>query len=227
MDGHAVRGYGNGRIGLGRRAALLLIDFQYLLTNSESPMYGGKSAEAALFHTERLVRTARELGLKIIYTTVGYRKDGQDMGFWPLKVRHLSICTEGSRWTRIPDEIRPADSDVVIKKRMASAFFGTDLITLLNLERIDTVIVCGGTTGGCVRATVVDAFQNGIRVVVPRECTFDMDEEAHRVNLNDINKRYGDVLYSEELVQEIRDAYGDDVRAGGGVKEVCNLSEEK
>ena len=208
LDGHTVRGYGNSRIGFGKRAALLIVDFQCLLTDPESPMWGGNAVEKALSHTARLITVVRELGLKVFYTTVGYRKDGQDMGFWPLKVRHLPICTVGSRWTRIPDEISPIQGEIVIQKRMASAFFGTDLITLLNFHSVDTLILCGGTTGGCVRATVVDAFQNGFRAMVPKECTFDMDTEAYEVNLKDIDKRYGDVMAVDELIQKLRNVYG-------------------
>ena len=78
----------------------------------------------------------------------------------------------------------------------------------MNFERIDTLIVCGGTTGGCVRATVIDAFQNGFRTIVPKECTFDMDKEAYEVNLKDIDKRYGDVMLTDELVQKLQELYG-------------------
>ncbi|MCZ7664511.1 MAG: isochorismatase family protein [Thermoleophilia bacterium] len=207
-----ARGYGSGRVGLGDRPAVLVIDFQGLLCDPESPMYGGEAVDEALSSTARLLRVAREVGLPVFYTTVGYRADARDMALWPLKVRHLPICVAGSRWTRIPEQIAPREDEIVLPKRMASAFFGTDLLALLNAARIDSVIVCGGTTGGCVRATVVDAFQYGLRALVTSSCTLDMDPLAHRVNLQDIDKRYGDLVELDQLLGELRMRFGNAAR---------------
>jgi len=207
MDGHVSRGYGIDRIGLGDKPAVLVVDFQALLTDPASPMWGGEKVDAALGATSRLIGLARELGLKVLYTTVGYAEDGGDLALWSSKIKHLPICVRGSRWTEIPEAIAPLEGELVFPKRMASAFFGTDLIAFLVLERIDSLIVCGGTTGGCVRATAVDAFQHGFRVSVPRECTIDMDPNAYEVNLQDIDKRYGDVVALEELLAQLKDRF--------------------
>jgi maleamate amidohydrolase len=204
MDGHVSRGYGQNSIGLGEKAAILVVDYQALLTDPASPMWGGEQVSGALSATARLLKVARELGLRVFYTTVGYAADGRDMALWPLKIKHLPMCVRGSRWTEIPDVIAPLDTELVFPKRMASAFFGTDLLTFLVMDRIDSLVVCGATTGGCLRATVVDGFQYGFRVVVPRECTIDMDPAAYDVNLQDIEKRYGDVVSLDALLEDLK-----------------------
>jgi maleamate amidohydrolase len=207
MDGHESRGYGQKRIGLGEKAAVLVVDYQALLCDPASPMWGGEQVDVALENTARLLEVARELKLRVFYTTVGYAADGSDLALWAYKIKHLPMCVRGSKWTEIPKIIAPRESDLVFPKRMASSFFGTDLLTFLTMERIDTLLVCGGTAGGCVRATVVDAFQYGFRVMVPPECTIDMDPTALAVNLQDINKRYGDVLPLGALIEELRQTY--------------------
>jgi maleamate amidohydrolase len=193
-------GYGQGRVGFGEQPALIVVDFQKAFTSKESPLGGSPYIISAVAKTKELIAAAREADIPIIYTVVGYRADQQDMGLWPAKVRTLANVTLGSRWVEIDDELTVLDEDIVLVKKMPSAFFNTDLTNILIKKRIDTVIIAGCTTSGCVRATAVDSFSYGFRTIVAVECVGDQGLEPHRANLFDINNRYGDIVKNEEIV---------------------------
>jgi maleamate amidohydrolase len=193
-------GYGQGRVGFGEKLALIVVDFQKAFTSKESPLGGSPLITEAVKKTKELIAAARHAEVPIIYTVVGYREDQQDMGLWPAKVSTLSNVTLGSLWVEIDDELSVLDEDIVLVKKMPSAFFNTDLTNILIKKRIDTVIVAGCTTSGCVRATAVDSFSYGFRTIVAKECVGDQGLEPHRANLFDINNRYGDIVGNEEII---------------------------
>jgi maleamate amidohydrolase len=197
---YQAAGYGQGRVGFGEQPALIVVDFQKAFTSKESPLGGSPYITAAVKKTKELIAAARQADVPIIYTVVGYREDQQDMGLWPAKVSTLSNVTLGSEWVEIAEELTVQDEDIVLVKKMPSAFFNTDLTNILIKKRIDTVIIAGCTTSGCVRATAVDSFSYGFRTIVAEESVGDQGLEPHRANLFDINNRYGDIMKNEEIV---------------------------
>jgi nicotinamidase-related amidase len=134
-----------------------------------------------------------------VYTTLGpYREDMQDVGPLAYKVPGLRIFTAGSPWAQIDDRLEVRPEDYVVWKKWQSSFHGTDLATILVHRRIDTVVVTGCVTSGCVRATVVDACTHGFRVIIPRECVGDRTAEIHEANLFDMNAKNADVIPTAE-----------------------------
>ena len=185
------------RVGFGRRPAVLVVDFFYGCTD---PAYlGGGSVSEAVDQTAALLPAARAAGAPVIYTVTQYRPDGLDAGFFGVKVPLLRLFQEGSKAVEIDSRVTPGPADHVIVKKMASAFFGTSLGSLLaSLER-DTVIVTGCTTSGCVRASVVDACSSGYRVIVPRECVGDRAPAPHDASLFDMDAKYADVVDTADV----------------------------
>lgn len=204
LNPYQKAGYGQGKVGFGERPAILVVDFQKAFTLSESPLGGSPLITAAVRKTQDLLSVAREVDIPIIFTAVGYREDQQDMGLWPLKVSSLSSVTLGSKWVEIDDELEVSEKDIVLIKKMPSAFFNTDLINILIRQQIDTVIITGCTTSGCIRATAIDSFSYGFRTVVAEECVGDQDIEPHQANLFDISNRYGDILSNSEIISGIK-----------------------
>lgn len=178
--------------GFGERPALLVIDVQTKNTGPNEPIIDaidasptamGTLAWQALEHIQRLLAAARNTDVPVIYTrSVPPAYDDPT---------HPDLD--------IVEAIAPAEDDPVIDKAYASPFNRTDIISLLTQQRIDTVVVTGGTTSGCVRATVVDAQSHGYSVVVPHECTFDRIDASHRVGLLDMWMKYAEVLDRDEV----------------------------
>ena len=195
--------YGGPQIGWGKAPALLLVDFQRCFTDIGAPLGGGDHIRKALGNTSVLLKFARSKAVPIIYTMVAWRKDKKDMGFWPIKIPKLTECVIGSHWAQISEEITPEENDFVLAKKMPSAFFGTELLNILISEGIDTNIIAGVTTSGCVRATIIDSFSYGFRTIVVQDCCGDKTEEAHHVNLNDVNSRYADVISLESCLRHL------------------------
>jgi nicotinamidase-related amidase len=148
-----------------------------------------------------LLRETREAGFPVIYTTVAYGEaDKQVARAFIEKVPALLTLEAGSRWVEIDPRIAPRPREPVLTKLFASAFFGTPLQALLTAAGVDTLIVTGASTSGCVRATVVDALQHGFRPVVPREAVGDRNPAAHEANLYDLDTKYADVVSMDEVV---------------------------
>jgi maleamate amidohydrolase len=138
----------------------------------------------------------------VVYTTVSYGAgDRVAAAAFIAKVPVLLTLEAGSRWVEIDPRIAPRPNEPVLNKLFASAFFGTPLASLLTAAGIDTLIVTGASTSGCVRATVVDALQHGFRPLIPREAVGDRNPAAHEVNLFDMDAKYGDVLSLEETLR--------------------------
>lgn len=191
-------GFGQ-RCGAGRAPAVVVIDLATAFTDAGSPL--GAELASVVASTARLLRRAREHELPVLYTTVEYDRAGLDVAeVFLTKVPALRMLVEGSRWCEIDPAVAPADGEPVLRKRFASGFFGTDLEDRLRALGVDTVILVGASTSGCVRATAVDAVQRGLRVLVPREAVGDRDARAHTANLSDIDAKYGDVISLEEAL---------------------------
>jgi maleamate amidohydrolase len=189
-----------GRVGFGQSPALLIIDFIKAYTTPGSPLYAAPGVPDAVRASQPLLAAARAAAVPIIYTTVVYASDGRDGGIFVQKVPALRQLTHDSPLVAIVDELRPQPNELVIEKKYASAFFGTHLAATLTAMRVDTLIMVGCSTSGCIRASAVDGMQHGFRVIVPRECVGDRAPEPHFANLFDIDSKYGDVVSLEEVM---------------------------
>ncbi len=197
-DVYGERGFG-GRQGAGRRPALVVIDLNYAFTDPESPLHC--DTDGAVAAPARLLQAAREGGAPVAFTTLEYDEAAKRVArAFIAKAPALTMLTPGSRWARIDDRIAPEPGEPVLLKLFASAFFGTALQPMLTAAGVDTLIVTGASTSGCVRATVVDAVQHGLLVLVPREAVADRAQSAHEASLVDIDAKYGDVVTLEEAV---------------------------
>mgnify|MGYP000924606062 FL=1 len=140
----------------------------------------------------------------MIYTKVLYNKNFKDGGIFIQKVPVLKKMVEGELLAEIVPQLPPAESDIIIVKQYASAFFGTSLAATLTSMGIDTLILTGCSTSGCIRASAVDGMQYGFRVIVPRECVGDRHPGPHEANLFDINSKYGDVVSKDEVMEYLK-----------------------
>lgn len=208
-----VAGYG-GQAGFGARPALLVIDVSYGFTGDRpEPIlesikrWGNSCGEESWVAIERIARLAeafRARRLPVIYSTGVARDDNWDAGSWSWKNSRTGetvVPTENSRGTNeIVDELRPRPQDVVVLKQKPSAFFGTNLVSYLNLLGCDSVILTGTTTSGCVRATAIDAFSYNYRCAVIEDACFDRCQASHAITLFDLHCKYADVVMTEEAI---------------------------
>ena len=189
-DTYSSVGYGSFNIGYGSRAAVLAVDWQVAFTDPKFPLGGLERLHRARDQTAALLKVARARGLPIAACYTAYGSE-RDMPLWKVKtVRERFIY--GDACTAMDPKIYDA-SDFTYCKNAPSMFFQTPLITFLVRQNVDTVIVTGCTTSGCVRATIVDAFSYGFRVQVPEDCCGDAEEGPHRDALRDCARRYCDV----------------------------------
>jgi maleamate amidohydrolase len=182
-----------------RRPALLVIDLSLGFTDPTSPL--ACDADAAVDATGELLSAAREVGAPVAFTTVAYEPDDfATAEVFMQKVPALRVLRAGHRWTEIDPKVAPNPGEPILRKLFASAFFGTELRAWLAAGEIDGLVVTGASTSGCVRATVVDAVQNGLPAFVAREAVADRDRRAHDQAMADIDAKYGSVISLEEAL---------------------------
>ena len=196
------RGAFDGSLGFGRTPALILIDFVEAYFAKASPLYAG--VEDALVAALGIRAAARESGIPVIYTNVVYEPGGADGGVFYRKVPALEVFERGNPLGDWPAGLEPAAGEIVISKQYASAFFGTSLASTLTANGIDTLIITGVTTSGCVRATCIDTISHGFIPVVVREAVGDRHEGPHEANLFDMNAKYGDVVDADVVIEYLR-----------------------
>lgn len=182
----------------GSRPAVVVIDFSCGFTDPTCPL--GADMTPAVEATRRLLDAARSKDLPVIFTTIGFEANGRDGGLWLEKVPALGQLEVGGRWVEIDPRLGPREDETVVLKKGASGFFGTNLASILVSQRVDTVILCGATTSGCVRATAIDLLQYGWPTLVPRECVGDRAQAPHDANLFDIQAKYADVVSVEDAI---------------------------
>lgn len=193
------RGVWDNRIGFGTSAALIVIDFVRGYTSEWSPLFA-PGVQTAVEQTVDLLRAARDASIPVIHTTVSYEPTHFfNGGAWIQKAPVLK-CLADPELGRFCEEVEPAVGEVIVAKQYASAFFGTSLAAMLTAARIDTIVLVGCTTSGCIRATAIDGVQHGFRTIVVEECVGDRHEAPHRANLFDINSKYGDVIPKQEAL---------------------------
>jgi maleamate amidohydrolase len=195
------RGIG-ARTGFGERPAVLVIDMAVAFNDPSYKVGADQTPAVAAIAT--LLPVAREAGAPVYFTTTAYHSDGRDAGMFARKIPALLELQLGERAVEIDPRLAPAKGEHVIYKKYASSFFGTNLLSLLVYDQVDTLILTGCSTSGCVRAAAIDAVSYGFRVVVPETCVSDRAEGPHYANLFDINAKYGDVLPLEEVIGYLR-----------------------
>ena len=192
----------SSRSGYGTRPALLIVDFINGFTDPGTGLGGDYGAELSV--TAKLLGEFRARALPVCFTTVAYEPHLRDGGQFVAKIPALSILVKGSEWVKVDERIRPRPSERVVLKKYASAFFDTRLDMELQGLGVDTVIIVGCTTSGCIRASAIDSMQNGFRTVVVRDAVGDRAQTPHEVNLFDIDARYGDVVSSRDVLEYLR-----------------------
>lgn len=195
------RGFGN-KVGFGERPALLIIDFIKGFTDTACPL--GSKLDAEVSATKQLLELFRENNLPVHFTTTAYDEKMVSAGVFVKKVPSLAHLKFGSEWIEIDDRLSPNVGEVVWTKQYASAFFGTALASALSAQKVDTLIVTGCTTSGCVRASAVDSCQHGFLTNVVRECVGDRSASAHESNLNDLDAKYADVILLEDALKYVQ-----------------------
>ncbi|SLN66041.1 Maleamate amidohydrolase [Roseivivax jejudonensis] len=194
-------GFGND-MGWGARPLLLVIDVTRAFTEADRPL--GSDGTALVSAVNRLVGAARSGGVPIMFTRVAYdRPDLSDAGLWARKIGTLGDLVDGGAGVEMDPRLDCTPTDPVLTKKYASCFFGTDLASRLTSAGIDTLVVAGLSTSGCVRATVVDAIQLGFRPIVVEDAVADRWQDAHRQSLADMAAKYADLTSVDAAVERL------------------------
>jgi len=183
--------------GMGNKPALIVVDIVNGFTDPTCPL--GAEAGEVVTANVALMDAFHKAGLPVVLTTVIYRSDDEATVF-RARVPALNLLTPDSEWVQFDPRLPIQDTDLQLEKRHASSFHGTNLDEWLKARGVDSVVVTGLTTSGCVRATAVDGLQNNYKVLVPREACGDRDPEAHNANLYDMNAKYADVVSLETVL---------------------------
>ena len=197
---YAHAGFGGG-LAFGDRPALIVVDVVQAYLRKDSSLYAG--VEEALASMLRLIDAARRLAVPIIYTNVVYQAHGADGGLFYRKVPALKLFDAGSSFGAFADGVAPLPGELVVTKQYASAFFGTSLASTLQAWRVDTVIIGGFSTSGCVRATALDALQHGFAPFLVREACGDRNPEVQAANLFDLQAKYAEVVDEQDLIERL------------------------
>ncbi|MGB5626803.1 MAG: isochorismatase family protein [Woeseiaceae bacterium] len=196
------RGAFDGSLGFGEKPALILVDFVQAYFEESSPLYAG--VDDALASALRIREAARAAGIPVFYTNVVYQEGGVDGGVFYRKVPALEAFVAGSPLGNWPQGLEPAEDEIVLSKQYPSAFFGTALANELTKRGIDTLIITGLTTSGCIRATCVDTMSHGFIPIVVADACGDRHRAPHEANLFDMNAKYGDVVNEKTIVRYLK-----------------------
>lgn len=185
-----------GELVLGSQPALIVVDASLGFTDPDSPL--GADFSPQIGAIAQLTELARQRGWPVIFTTVWYEHEDEAAVF-RRKIPALNALAKGSRLAGIDPRLTVSSGDCVLRKLHASAFHGTELDASLRARNVDSLVICGFTTSGCVRATAVDALQYGYPAVVVEDAVADRDAQAHRANLYDLQAKYCAVLPLDQL----------------------------
>jgi nicotinamidase-related amidase len=194
-------GFGH-RVVRGDRPAVVVVDLTNGFTDASLPT--GADLDDVVAQTRHLVDTAREAAIPVVFTTIAFDRARLESSTWLRKATGMAALVEGSSLVAVDTRLGQRPEEALVTKHGASAFFGTDLSAILNSQGVDTVVIAGATTSGCVRATAVDAVQSGFTVLVPRECVGDRASGPHEANLFDIDEKYGDVISVDDAIHYIQ-----------------------
>jgi maleamate amidohydrolase len=190
-----------GRVGIGARPALCIVDFVNGFTDPQ--VFGGGNIRGAVSNTVALLAAARRRALPVAFTRVVFAEDGSDDCVFVRKVPALAKLTEHAAAGQIVAELAPLADETILRKTQPSAFFGTGYAERLHRQGVDTLIVAGCTTSGCVRATVVDSMSHNFRTIVARDCVGDRSLAAHDANLFDMEQKYADLMDSAAIIASL------------------------
>ena len=203
LDIYRAQGFG-GAVGIGARPALCIVDF--VNGFMDPSIFGGGNIPEAVANTVALLAAARARGLPVAFSRVVYAEDGSDDFAFARKVPALAGLTERAPASQIVPQLAPLPDETTLRKTQPSAFFGTGYAERLRQRGVDTVIIAGCTTSGCVRATVVDAMSHDFRTIVARDCVGDRSLAAHEANLFDMEQKYADVVDAAAIIAALREA---------------------
>ena len=200
LDVYARQGFGRSS-GFGSRPALLIVDF---VNGFKDPsQFGGGNIVDAIVATAPLIESARRARLPVAFTRIVYADASADAGVFCLKAPGLVELTEHASASQIVPELAPEPGEFIVRKTQPSAFFGTGLASWLVSKQVDTLIVTGCTTSGCVRASVVDAMSSNFRTIVATDCVGDRAIGPHDANLFDMGQKYADLMTGDEVAARI------------------------
>ena len=201
LSANYKKAYDN-RLGFGQHAALILVDFVQAFFDHNCALYAG--VEDALASALRVREVARAAEIPVIYTNVAYHEDGADGGVFFRKAPVLKNFIVGNSMGNWTLDLQPAAGELVISKQYPSAFFGTSLASTLHVMGIDTLIITGVTTSGCIRATCVDTMSHGFIPIVVADACGDRHEAPHEANLFDMNAKYADVVDEAAAIEYLK-----------------------
>ena len=182
----------DGHLQPGRKIGLLIVDVVVAYLDPASNLYA--AAEPALASNERLLAAAHKSGAPVVFTNVEYQVGGADGGYFFKKVPALKAFLKGSPMGAFPATLQPGPKDIVVTKQYASAFFGTSLAATLHAQGVDTLLITGFSTSGCVRASALDALQHGFAPFVVKDACADRHPAPHEANLFDLQAKYAEVI---------------------------------
>ncbi len=190
----------------GSRPALVLVDFAQAYFDEAYPLFGGEGCQSALVNAARLAPVARKAGIPVIFTEVKYQPGGLDGGAFYSKVPALSCFDAGKDSQRLADGLSMEADDILVSKQYPSAFFGTSLDATLKWLKVDTLLLTGVTTSGCIRATCIDSISHGFVTLVVSDAVGDRAQGPHDANLYDMSAKYADLLNTEEAIAYLSSA---------------------
>jgi maleamate amidohydrolase len=203
---YEAAGFGR-ELRLGRRPAVVVVDLTYGFTDPACAL--GSDLTDVVSATSAVIDRARQYGFPVIFTRIEYAEDLSDGGIWLEKSAPLAELRRGTRWTELDARLDWRPGELVITKTGASAAFGTPLLTVLAARQRDSVILCGATTSGCVRATAVDLLQAGYRTLIPRECVGDRAAGPHESSLVDLDAKYVNVRGISDALSYLAECAGE------------------
>jgi maleamate amidohydrolase len=202
-DAYRERSYGEVPIGFGDKPGVVVVDFQVGFTDARYPLGGAPLIDRAVKNTARLLKVARSSGVPVANCNTAYMNT-REMPHWKIRVVRETFLHDHPS-TELDPRIYDPAYDLKICKTGASIFFDTTVTAYFVKERVDTVIITGCVTSGCIRASAIDCFNNRFRTIVPEDCVGDYEEGPHRDNLRDIGRRYADIVTANDCIAFIED----------------------
>jgi maleamate amidohydrolase len=200
MTNYEERGYGKRQVGFGEKPGIVVVDFQRAFTDPTFATGGAPLVRRAVENTARLLKVARAAGVPVAACYMGYHSE-RDAPHW--KVDGIAEIRDGDPRAELDPLIADPSYDYVLRKGAPSIFFNTPVAAFFGKNRVDTMIVTGCITSGCVRASIVDSFSLGFRTIVPEDCVGDHELHPHEDNLRDVERRYADVATCDEVIRRI------------------------
>ena len=199
-DIYKHQNFGNA-LGMGKKTALLIVDF---VNGFDDPnLFGGGNISEACDNTIQLLSKCRQKQVPVAHTRVVFAEDGSDDNIMSIKVPALKVLTEEAACSQIVDRLAPQSGEIIIRKRVPSAFFGTDLAANFAKRRIDTILIAGCTTSGCVRASALDAMCHGFRPIIITDCVGDRAHGPHEANLFDLKQKYAELQTRKQILKTL------------------------